>query len=434
MAGQHDAFTRIIEILKSNPRGMIISDISRKLGINRNTIARYMDVLLTSGQVEMHEFGSAKVFSHTKHVPLSALINSASEAFIVVDSNLKVVQGNDKLELFTGKKLSKMIGGYLNDIENSILSEDSVISEIKTALKSSSGSIVIETHFGGGDEFYSVKIIPTAFIDGEPGVTIILEDITSRKKAEKDLADSEYKYRSLFERSQVGFLIVRDNPLRFIYTNKALANIFGHSIEEILSLSSSSAENLIHPQDRDKLKILLKERVAEIEPNNPYILRGLRKDGSIIWIEAFGYLMVFNGAPAIQISIIDITTSMLIRDESTRSEARLKVLLENAPLEFFTLDKDGKVLFASGSILGKATEDLIGTSFFDFMPSDIHKTSRKILEKVKKDGKSHRYGDFIILAEERKISVEAILAPVDKVLHPASFMMILIDVTLLKKR
>ncbi|MHA2027071.1 MAG: PAS domain S-box protein [Candidatus Thorarchaeota archaeon] len=434
MFDQQDAFTHIRELLKSNPRGLIISDISRKLGINRNTVARYLDVLLTSGQVEMHEFGSAKVFFHTKHVPLSALINSASEAFIVVDSNLKVVQGNDKLELFSGKKLSKIIGGYLDDIENSILSEDTVISEIKTALKSSSGSITMESNLGARDEFYSIKMIPTAFIDGEPGVTIILEDITSRKKTEKALSDSEYKYRSLFERSLVGFLIVRDNPLRFIYTNKALADIFGYSIDEILSLSSSNAESLIHPEDRDKLNILLKERIAEIEPNNPYVLRGKRKDGSIVWIEAFGSLMIFDGAPAIQISIIDITSSMLTQDELTRSEARLKVLLENAPLDIFTLDKDGKVLFASGSILGKATEDLIGTSIFDFMPSDIHKTSRKILEKVKKDGKSHRYGDFIILAEERKISVEAILAPVDKVLHPASFMMILIDVSLLKKQ
>jgi PAS domain S-box-containing protein len=411
---------------------MIISDISRKLGINRNTVARYLDVLLTSGQAEMGEYGSAKVFFYTKRVPLSALINSASEGIAVVDSKLKIVQGNEKMESFAGVKISELIGRNLDETDIPILSDDVVISEMKTALKSSSGSIVMESQIAGMDEFFSIKMIPTAFTDNEPGVTIILEDITHRKKAEKALLDSEYKYRSLFERSLVGFLIAKVNPLRYVYTNNAFARIFDYTINEILSLSSSTAEALFHPQDRDKLTLLLKERMAEIEPNNPYILRGVRKDGSAVWIEAFGSLLEFEGAPAIQISIIDITNSMLTQDELVRSEARLQTLLENAPLDIYTLDKDGKILFASGSNLGKATEDMIGTRFFDFMPSDIHKTSRKILEKAKKTGKSHRYGEFIILTEGQKIWVEAILAPVDKVLHPAAFMMILIDVSHLK--
>ena len=44
-----------------------------------------------------------------------------------------------------------------------------------------------------------MKVIPTVFADGSPGITIILEDITEYRKSMKALQESEQKFRELLK-------------------------------------------------------------------------------------------------------------------------------------------------------------------------------------------------------------------------------------------
>ncbi len=43
----------IKQLLRWNPRGLTISVLSSRLKMNRNLVAKYLDVLLATGQVEM---------------------------------------------------------------------------------------------------------------------------------------------------------------------------------------------------------------------------------------------------------------------------------------------------------------------------------------------------------------------------------------------
>jgi DNA-binding IclR family transcriptional regulator len=58
------------DILKIHPRGLTISKIARKLGPDKNTVSRYLSVMLAEGRVEMWEVGSAKVYILSSRVPL----------------------------------------------------------------------------------------------------------------------------------------------------------------------------------------------------------------------------------------------------------------------------------------------------------------------------------------------------------------------------
>ncbi|MDD4567123.1 MAG: helix-turn-helix domain-containing protein, partial [Methanoculleus chikugoensis] len=46
-----DALSLLLRALKEHPRGMSVSDLAAAVGINRNTVSRYLDILLVSGQV-----------------------------------------------------------------------------------------------------------------------------------------------------------------------------------------------------------------------------------------------------------------------------------------------------------------------------------------------------------------------------------------------
>ena len=53
---------KIRNLLKSHPKGLSISEISSRLNMNRNSVAKYLELLSISGKVEMQEFGSSKVY------------------------------------------------------------------------------------------------------------------------------------------------------------------------------------------------------------------------------------------------------------------------------------------------------------------------------------------------------------------------------------
>ncbi|NTV27422.1 MAG: PAS domain-containing protein [Methanothrix sp.] len=55
-------------------------------------------------------------------------------------------------------------------------------------------------------------------------------------------------YRELIDKSLLGLAIIQDR--RLIYANERLAEIIGHSLEDMLVLSADNFMSLIHPDDR----------------------------------------------------------------------------------------------------------------------------------------------------------------------------------------
>ena len=68
MESYQQELTEIKTILKSNPKGMTVTDIARQIHINRNSVAKYLDILLISGHAEMVTFGPAKVYLSLIHI------------------------------------------------------------------------------------------------------------------------------------------------------------------------------------------------------------------------------------------------------------------------------------------------------------------------------------------------------------------------------
>ena len=80
---------RLKQILKWHPRGVTISDLAAKMDMNRNLVAKYLDMLLISGQVDMEVVGAAKVYFLSRRVPISSMLEFSSDMVIVLDSEQK---------------------------------------------------------------------------------------------------------------------------------------------------------------------------------------------------------------------------------------------------------------------------------------------------------------------------------------------------------
>ena len=184
-----EELVRIRTILKDNPKGMTVSDISKVICINRNSVAKYLDILLISGHAEMITFGPAKVFFPSRRVPIASIINYVSDCILVVDSKLKIVQINDTFLDIIGDNRDDIIG---QSIENASVFSDqdhgNVLGKIKQAIDGK--ECACELHFPiekDEDVVFKVRFLPTAFDDGDPGVIIILTDITEKRRIEEAL-------------------------------------------------------------------------------------------------------------------------------------------------------------------------------------------------------------------------------------------------------
>ena len=73
---------KIRTLLKAHPKGLIITEISQRLGINQNSAAKYLEILLFTGQVEVRSIGMAKIYTVSQRVPLSGLLRFAREQIV----------------------------------------------------------------------------------------------------------------------------------------------------------------------------------------------------------------------------------------------------------------------------------------------------------------------------------------------------------------
>ena len=180
-----DITSKIKDILKKNPQGITVIEIASKTGINRNMVGRYLENLLISGQVEMRRFGMKKIYALSQRVALSSILSISSELVVQLDSSLRIIYANEPFLELVGTDNNSLLGKNIEYTPVAMVFDElftGFIENIKEGVigKKWSGEFILSTK----DIHLFCRIVPTVFDDGRKGVSVILEDITSRRKAE----------------------------------------------------------------------------------------------------------------------------------------------------------------------------------------------------------------------------------------------------------
>lgn len=136
-----------------------------------------------------------------------------------------------------------------------------------------------------------------------------------QKRSEKELIESEQKFRILVEHSLVGVVILREE--KFIYVNPAFENISGYSADELLH--GMTLNELIHTDDLERIAESYNKRMDEGQFTAHYILKAIRKGGALRHIEIIISTIIYNDKPAIIGTAIDISDR--IREETRLGKA-----------------------------------------------------------------------------------------------------------------
>jgi PAS domain S-box-containing protein len=200
MDGYKQEISLIKKVLKENPKGMTVTDISRKIKINRNSVAKYLDIMHVSGHVDMITFGPAKVFFPSRRVPILDMLNYTSDYILVFDADLKITMVNDSFLDFIKIEREELLGETIHTIVKVFKDHPEMLVGIQEVLEGK--NFMQHLNFQLEEEYYffKVNIVPTTFEDGRNGGTIVIKNNTDYKIAEQALRESEENSRNLLKK------------------------------------------------------------------------------------------------------------------------------------------------------------------------------------------------------------------------------------------
>ncbi|AFV23636.1 PAS/PAC sensor signal transduction histidine kinase [Methanolobus psychrophilus R15] len=206
--------------------------------------------------------------------------------------------------------------------------------------------------------------------DSTGKITTILSsgsDITEQRQSEQKIKVSEEKFRALFENA-VDSIMILDMDHNILEVNPSLCDLLLYRKDEMLQLSRS---DLIAPEYLHKYKEYL---VSALEKEHSvFETECLKKDGSRVPVEMSIKVIEYEGKPAILSNGRDITERKQSERTLQESEEKYRMLAENANDVIWTMDKEGKLLYVSPSVIklrGYTPEEVMNQCFPEIFSQD----------------------------------------------------------------
>jgi diguanylate cyclase (GGDEF)-like protein/PAS domain S-box-containing protein len=208
------------------------------------------------------------------------------------------------------------------------------------------------------------------------------EDRDARRWAQRELEESEERFRFAMHFSSVGMALVAPDG-RWLGTNPALCNIVGYSENELLA---TDVQSITYPDDRDadtvQVRQMLDRTIESYQTNKRYV----RKDGRVVWTQLSGSLVwLQSGEPHYFIyQIQDITDRVNAERALRASEERFRSIAEATQEWIWEIDADGLYTFcspAAEAILGYSPDQLIGKSCLDIVSPSARQTLADLLQR-----------------------------------------------------
>lgn len=295
----------------------------------------------------------------------SAVISSSPLGISIRDSKGRLTSYNKawrKIWGMTEEDLLSDLGRVRSELV--LDSKDSYLGEWKDdviRIYEEGGTLFIpELRFKNGSLWVSQYFYALSDSNGKvERVVILTEDITERKRIENALQESEEKYRRLVDKSLVGIYIIQDNFLRFC--NQKFAEIFGYKTTE--EITNKHIREIVTLESWKIIQEQIDLRISGKKETVRYEFQGVRKGGVVFDVEVLGSRIVFQGRPAIQGSMIDITERKRSEKALRESEERYRSLTEEALVGVYIYsNSERKYLFVNSEmskITGYSQKELL---------------------------------------------------------------------------
>lgn len=309
------------------------------------------------------------------------IFDSTLDAIFVLSADQKIIQVNESaLELFR-LKAQDLLGKHCWEVVHSTDKPVSMCPFLKMVKSLHREYMEMPV----GNMVFEVTVDPIFDKDNTfIGAVHIIRDITALKQIEKQLSASEEKYRLITE--HLPDMVVIHSGGKILYVNKAVLKTLG--LESFDQIKDIPIINFVHPDYRDAVQERIKRLLVNKEIAEPLEEKFIKPNGEIIDVEVRGVPIEFEGKPAIQLIIRDITERKKAEEAIKRSEIRYRTIFETARDAIFVMEQD-RFIDCNQTAMKLFRADykqLVGrTPYEEFSPPlqpDGRESKEKALEKI----------------------------------------------------
>jgi diguanylate cyclase (GGDEF)-like protein/PAS domain S-box-containing protein len=317
--------------------------------------------VITSKDILNNIKGNYSLFLESKLKDAKDTFNSLDEAVIELFDN----DEEEQVIHWFNKKAFELFDLSIDDNITTIIKKDKW-KEIYASIlrKDILNNVIVKIK----DDVFRLNIIQTNILDNSI-IKLLFTNISQIVKANKEIED---KLHETFEQESIGILNI-DLNYKIINANSKCISLFQYTKEEFIG---KSVLDITYEEDRrrtiSKTDYLLENQE---EKCFSFEKRGIRKDGSLIWLNVTKSLSLDeNGHPKyFTCFVMDITKQIDLKQIINDHEEKFKVLYEEVPYSYQSLDKNGIIKDVNKKWLeltGYKKEEVIGKKFASFLKDD----------------------------------------------------------------
>ena len=206
--------------------------------------------------------------------------------------------------------------------------------------------------------------------------------LDEKLKSDNDLKESEEKFRTLTNSTNVGVILHRNNEILFV--NNVIVEITGFSIQELLK---KTFFEIIHNDSKEFIIENFEKKIEGKDFITQYDLKINTKNGKLLWVNIAVNEIEFRKERTYLVSALNITARKEAEELLYRERERLRVTLESIGDGVITTDSNGIIRFineVASKITGYSQIEAQGRNLIDVFNIYYEKDKRKIINPLKK--------------------------------------------------
>jgi len=238
------------------------------------------------------------------------------------------------------------------------------------------------------------------------GSVAIITDITELKKVEKELKESEKKYRTIFDNSAVA-ITMTDEHERIISWNRYAELLLGMNKDDLLL---KPVRDLYPEVEWKKIR---SQHIRQKGMQHHLETKILKKNNEQLDVDiSLSVLKNHEDQVVGSIGVMkDISARKRIEKTLEESEKKFKLLYEKAPVPYHTLSPEGSITDVNEKwcqAFGYTKDEICGKSIFDFISEKEKTSAQKSFAQKISEGKSYTGGrerEYLTKNGEKKLFV-----------------------------
>ncbi|WP_158269725.1 HD domain-containing phosphohydrolase [Desulfonatronum sp. SC1] len=253
-----------------------------------------------------------------------SIVDTIREPLLILDADLKIIFANRNFFKTFQVTSEESIGSFLYDLGNKQWNIPMLRELLEEVLPENQAFDDFEVRHAFQDIGPKVMLLNARQVyrkdlNGKM-ILLAIEDITERQRLEDDLAESEERFRRLFETANDGIVLLEKHEGKIVNTNSATEKLLGYTQQESIGRKLPDIGVDIDTGDFPAtMQALNMNGILKYDD-----VTVINKDGH--HIDADVYLV--DKATLVQCNIRDVTERKLALEELQRSEARLKSLVD----------------------------------------------------------------------------------------------------------